>query len=72
MINTNTFFDFTDFQVGEALMRSPDPGAMVAELLGHRTTTTTLVKICGVRSVQVRGIGVYGTCWWYSWCNLEY
>jgi hypothetical protein len=22
--------------------------------------------------VQVREIGLYYTCWWYSLCNLEY
>jgi anthranilate synthase/indole-3-glycerol phosphate synthase/phosphoribosylanthranilate isomerase len=38
--------------VGEALMRSNDPGLMVSTLIGTTIHKTTLVKICGVRSVE--------------------
>ena len=32
--------------------------------------TTSLTRLLG--DVQVREIGIYYTCWWYSLCNFQY
>jgi len=38
--------------VGEALMRAADPNQMISFLIGTTINTTTLVKICGIQSVD--------------------
>ena len=51
---------------------SSDP--LFSEFVGGLSLDTTLSGAPKglVHKGQVRDVGNYDTCWWYSWCNLEY